>query len=258
MRHSYVVAHPDDDLVFMSPTLLDVLSLAHPVQVIYLTAGDAGQDAAYWGARERGIVAAYAAATHGEPASFTTARHDDVVVCSSQEQHVTLAFLRLPDGMLDGRGSSTYGNESLTQLWEGALATIASVDGHARYTQQRLSDLISACVSKFAPDVLHTLNPAPLPAGEHADHRSAALFALRAWKRLTPRPAIRFYMGSNSPSVPANVDGAALNRKKRIFHTYAAFDSAIAATGSIYEPMLEREYSVDGGSWVESPQTMTT
>jgi LmbE family N-acetylglucosaminyl deacetylase len=49
-----VVAHPDDDLLFLSPALLVSLSSGAPVHTVFLTAGDDGRAEMYWHQRERG------------------------------------------------------------------------------------------------------------------------------------------------------------------------------------------------------------
>jgi LmbE family N-acetylglucosaminyl deacetylase len=55
-----VVAHPDDDLLFLSPDLLDALRSGDDVRTVYLTAGDAGRAQEYWRGRTLGVGAAYA------------------------------------------------------------------------------------------------------------------------------------------------------------------------------------------------------
>ena len=40
----------------MSPAMLDILRGQDPVKIIYLTAGDAAKDEAYWRSREQAIA----------------------------------------------------------------------------------------------------------------------------------------------------------------------------------------------------------
>lgn len=47
-----VVAHQDDDLLFLSPDLLHDVQANRCVRTVFVTAGDAGRDATYWGGRE--------------------------------------------------------------------------------------------------------------------------------------------------------------------------------------------------------------
>src|SRR5947209_1280724 len=55
-----IVAHEDDDLLFLSPDLLHNVQSGGKVRTIYMTAGDAGAAASYWQGRENGSRAAYA------------------------------------------------------------------------------------------------------------------------------------------------------------------------------------------------------
>jgi GlcNAc-PI de-N-acetylase len=63
-----IVAHEDDDLLFLSPDLLHDLQAGHTVRTVFITAGDAADQVAggadqqrrYWMAREAGNRAAYA------------------------------------------------------------------------------------------------------------------------------------------------------------------------------------------------------
>lgn len=239
-RHSLLLAHPDDDLVFMSPTLIHVLRAGHAVQSIYLTAGDAGLGEKYWMPREAGIAAAYTEACGVR--DFTVRTHGKIATRASADGRVHLHFLRLPDGMLDAKGSAQSGHTSLTQLWTGACAQLYALDGSACYTRSQLLAQLEELLKKHTPQVLHMLNPGPLAAREHPDHQAAGLFAQAAAQGLDSPPALRAYVGSNSPQRPANVDLSDLHDKQRVFATYARFDDAIDVDDNIYIPMLAREY----------------
>ena len=65
-----IVAHPDDDLLFIDPDLAAVVSHATAVRTVVISAGDAGLDASYWKSREAGLRAAYARLA-GAPNSWT-------------------------------------------------------------------------------------------------------------------------------------------------------------------------------------------
>jgi hypothetical protein len=54
-----IVAHEDDDLLFMNPDLLHDISAGHCIRTIYITAGDAGSGQLYWLSRQQGSEAAY-------------------------------------------------------------------------------------------------------------------------------------------------------------------------------------------------------
>src|SRR4051812_7184638 len=49
-----IVAHEDDDLLFLSPNLLQDIQTDHCVRTIVVTAGDGGAGTTYWEDREAG------------------------------------------------------------------------------------------------------------------------------------------------------------------------------------------------------------
>ncbi|KAL4800236.1 hypothetical protein BDV19DRAFT_384595 [Aspergillus venezuelensis] len=55
-----IVAHQDDDLLFLSPDLLHYIQTNHEVRTVFLSAGDSGREASYWQDREEGVRTAYA------------------------------------------------------------------------------------------------------------------------------------------------------------------------------------------------------
>src|SRR6266852_3026889 len=65
-----IVAHQDDDLLFLSPHLLHDVQAGRCVRTVFVTAGDGGGGAGYWQTRENGPKAAYAE-MNGVPNSWT-------------------------------------------------------------------------------------------------------------------------------------------------------------------------------------------
>jgi len=66
----YVVAHPDDDLLFQAPDLQTDVSGNNCITVVFLTAGDSGTNSGYAKSREAGSAAAYAQMA-GTPNAYT-------------------------------------------------------------------------------------------------------------------------------------------------------------------------------------------
>lgn len=109
----FVVAHEDDDVLFMNPDIADAIAADHEVTVTYTTAGDLGDPAsdAYWIDRERGALQAYTYMLAGASAPAYDADHAtippgwrasivDLAGLSAvqyERDHVTLVFLRLSD-----------------------------------------------------------------------------------------------------------------------------------------------------------------
>lgn len=111
-----VVAHEDDDLLFINPDIQQALNAGHSMVVVYVTAGDLGDPDhdQYWQDRERGILAAYehmlgdrdAPAYVAPPATSALWRHEPAKVgplqfdrfhADSSGRGVDIIFLTLGD-----------------------------------------------------------------------------------------------------------------------------------------------------------------
>ena len=97
-----VVAHEDDDLLFLSPDLLHAVQGSVPVRTIFTTASDDGQSASYWQSLEKGSQAAYAEMA-GVANSWTKtdagiAGHPMPLYTLNGKPNISLIFMRLPDG----------------------------------------------------------------------------------------------------------------------------------------------------------------
>jgi hypothetical protein len=120
----YIVAHPDDSLIFQSPSLLQNIQNGLNVLTVHLTAGDDGMGESYWGDRELGIEAAYAlmagADNNWTTSALTVGSRQIVLDTLTTKSNITVAFMRLPDGGYpDGEGTALYNYQSLMQLWQG-------------------------------------------------------------------------------------------------------------------------------------------
>ena len=109
----FVVAHEDDDVLFMNPDIADAIAADHQVTVAYTTAGDLGDapSDAYWIDRERGALQAYTYMLTGASAPAYDADHATIppgwrasivdlagmAAVQYERDHVTLVFLRLSD-----------------------------------------------------------------------------------------------------------------------------------------------------------------
>lgn len=253
-----VVAHPDDDLLFLSPDLLQDVRAGGCVTTIYLTAGDAGRGTEYWAAREDGERAAYAkmygAANEWRNEALLVNGH---VVRSSTlaaRPSIRLVFMRLPDGNFDGQG---FGRGALHRLWEGPAPGLASVDSANSYSRDDLVLTLRALLQSATPRIVRTMDFRPAPygfgSGDHSDHVSTAYLTEVALG--AGHPALKGYMGY--PAVvagPENVEAPLLRAKTDAFMTYAKYDSAIRCTGfgrceshkrgGSYSDWLPRQYLI--------------
>jgi LmbE family N-acetylglucosaminyl deacetylase len=247
-----IVAHPDDDLLFMNPTIAEEITAGDPVTTVYLTAGDAGQDASYWEDRESGAKAAYALmagvdATDWVDETVTlNVEGAPVEVQSSfldSQPEVRLYFLRTPDG-IDGGGTPAYGLGSLEQLWDGAIDQVTTVDAAMSYSADDLTQVIGAILVRHAPtDILLQDDSADI---EHSDHVHTADFAESALPIFGEDVTVTRFQSYNSWGEEENLSAADVALVTEVFEAYAAFDPAVRDDGgAINEPYRDwilREY----------------
>lgn len=238
-----IVAHQDDDLLFLSPDLLHDIKAGHCVRTFYVTAGDAGGDKLYWLSRERGSEAAYATML-GLPENTVWVQrivklstHQFVTVANPRgNAYVSLAFLHLPDGNLNGQGFKASHDESLERLEAGHVSVLHSVDGQSTYTSDDLVGVLSKFMTAYTPQEVHTqaLRNAGHRFNDHSDHLAVGRYADRAFARYSGNAAapvsIKYYIGYPIRERPQNVAGDDLLKKVSAFTTYGKFDDSVCHT----------------------------
>lgn len=255
-RSCNVVAHLDDDLLFLNPSLQLDLDHGRGVRTIVLTGGDAGLGEAYWRGREVGLKAAYAqmagVADAWTPADAGVAGHAIAVESLDERPDVSLVFLRLPDGNMDGSGFASTGHMSLQRLWTSTAASATSLDGAESYTADDLVATLAVLMAGDAPPaVVRMLDfVGAFGDGDHSDHHASAYFALSAARAagITRRVG---HVGYPIAPRPHNLDDAQIARKLATFLVYAAHDpqvpTAVPGLGD-YGPWLGRYYPCGTGN----------
>jgi LmbE family N-acetylglucosaminyl deacetylase len=245
-----IVAHEDDDLLFLSPDLLHAVQSGHNVRTIFLTAGDGGARADYWEDREAGVKAAYAQMC-GTANSWTQtdagiAEHPIPVFTLSAYLSVSLAFMRLPDGNANGSGFPSTNHEALQKLWTGKISTINAIDGSSSYSKAALINTLTSLMSSFQPDQINTQDYiGTYGDGDHSDHHTVAYIVRAAAQQYTHPYRLTGYEDYNTSFLPANVTGADLVAKQNAFYTYAQNDILVCkCTSPCYTQWLQRQYTV--------------
>ncbi|KAL6234336.1 hypothetical protein BDW75DRAFT_169467 [Aspergillus navahoensis] len=251
-----IIAHPDDDLLFLNPDIQNDISSGSTVRTVYLTSGDAGQPYEYWTLRQAGLLAAYAQmagveSIWDESDAGVTGKDIPVYTLRSKPE-VSLAFMHIPDGSMDGNGFPATGQESLEKLWKGAIARIRTVDeSGTTYSRAELVSTLQQIMDSFAPDSLNSLDYLhAYGSGDHSDHTSAGLFTNQAAIASSFPGSVVAYRGYPIKLEPANVAGQDLVRKKEVFYTYAAYDESVCQSdltcvGMEYELWLPRLYTAN-------------
>lgn len=223
----YIVAHQDDDLLFMNPDIMNSIQAGNTVRTTFVTAGDASDSQAYWLAREAGIRQAYAQMA-GVANSWTVG--PEIIGGRSLQvrrligTNVSVIFLRLPD--------PTNGDPSLAELWSGATATLSSRDGLNTYTRGQLIDVLHQIMIASAAQRVATLDSTGNHLSDHRDHIHSALFAYSAHERYTSLHTLSIYRTYTIESYRVNLSSSEIATKWSVFRTYAANDSHIGGLGS--------------------------
>jgi LmbE family N-acetylglucosaminyl deacetylase len=250
-----VVAHEDDDLLFMSPPLLQMVERGDSVTTLYLTAGDDGLNAAYWEGREQGAMAAYTSMLGGGGVSWT----DGTVVpvagatalpsATPSSGSIQLVFVRLPDGNVDGSGFPSTGNVSLQKLLAGSIPSMTTVDGARSYTAASLRQTIAGLVSQVSPDLVMLQDFVHANAGptwsDHADHLAGSQFAFWAVAQSGVRTIATAWEGYQAgSSEAANISNPSLlAAKESAFADYYAHDDQVVPTAP--------DWATTYGAWLQ-------
>ena len=249
------VAHPDDDLLFLSPDLLHAIQAGGNLRTVYLTAGDAGLHASYWQDRESGVQAAYAEMA-GVANSWTqsdagVAGHPIPVFTLTDQRNVSLAFIRLPDGDVNGSGFASNGYQSLQDVWTGSIATIEAVDRSSGYTLSTLTSTLAYFITSFQAEQVNTLDyRRTYGDGDHSDHHTVGYLTRSAIAHCNSSVAFIGYEGYPVIPLPANVSDADQKAKQSAFFTYVQHDKPVRdliaeSASTPYDSLLVRQYRVN-------------
>jgi LmbE family N-acetylglucosaminyl deacetylase len=251
-----IVAHEDDDLLFLSPDLLHDIQAGRLVRTVYITAGDAGLDSDYWTGRQTGEKAAYSlmasASNSWVQSDAGISGHPITVFTLANAPAVSIAFMHIPDGNLDGSGFSTYGRQSLQKLWQGSISTIGTVDNSSSYTKASLTSTLTSLMTSFQPDTIRTQDyVGTYGDGDHSDHHTAAYFVQSAQQQYTTTHTMTGYQDYATSDYDQNVFGTDLTIKSNAFYAYGAddpgtCDSPSSCAGSSYSLWLPKQYTVVG------------
>ncbi len=254
-----IVAHQDDDILFMNPDIQKDLSLGRCLRTIYLTAGDSGNNADYWYLREAGSEKAYSKmlnipTTNWYNHTVKIADNQYVQIANPvNNKNVSLIFFLLPDGNLNGQGFAANGFQSLAKLYNASIPTINSVDKQSYYSKNQLINAIYAVFGKYLPTEIRTQNPNAF--GDHSDHVTTGKFATDAYNsyesiqfnNLDYLPFI-YYTGYPIRSLPINLSANDTKIKTEIFKAYIQSDFNTCKTiesclaSNNYGGYLNKEY----------------
>ncbi|MBI2588815.1 PIG-L family deacetylase [Candidatus Saccharibacteria bacterium] len=253
-----IVAHQDDDLLFMNPDLLHEVKTGNCIRTIYITAGDAGSGEFYWLSREQGSESAYS-----KMLNYSGVWIKRIVKIADNQfirvdnpkgnSKVSLIFLRLPDGNTRGQGFKVNNFESLEKLQNGKISVMYTVGHQSFYSYQQLEHAIVALMQTYKPTEIHTqANYISKKFPDHSDHMAVGYLARQAWEQYDIRVPIKFYIGYPIYENPVNVSDQDLQDKQAAFFAYGQFDSGVCdsvascdKSKTSYGAYLPRQYTVN-------------
>jgi LmbE family N-acetylglucosaminyl deacetylase len=253
-----IVAHQDDDLLFMNPDLARSIAAGDCVRTIYLTAGDAGNNQLYWLGRESGSKAAYEYLV-GSGKDVWVDRNvklaDNEIITISTPAHahnISLIFIRLPDGNINGSGFRASHYESLAKLEASRIKTIASIDGDTLLSSAQLTDALVSLMNTYQPAEVRTQAPINLSAiyPDHSDHVVTGRYASRAFSQYNSgnTATIAYYIGYPIHEYPTNIFGNDFSHKAAAFFIYGRHDGGVCNSAAqcdrvaTYSSYLDRQY----------------
>lgn len=232
-------AHYDDDLIFANPALQEALDAGGCLRTFFFTESDAGEGkSSYASNREAGIRAAYDVirGSSGPWTDQTVLLRNGITLTLTRpdgDSRVSLLFLGLPDGGLQGSGYRNTGLESLPKLVTGDIAEMHTVSSGQTVTLDQLQSTVVELVNSYgASEVLaHLPGFAEGSGGDHPDHRSVGrIVAAPVDAGLINGAIVQFAQGYPVAGRPANVTGDSLSRKLKAFSVYASRDPVISCS----------------------------
>ncbi|CAL9518716.1 hypothetical protein SUDANB95_03757 [Actinosynnema sp. ALI-1.44] len=245
-----VVAHHDDDVLFMNPDVREAVRSGKRVMTVFVTAGEAEVADAngYSASRQAGARAAYARMA-GVPDEWAGAAMDlaggrvgERYTLKAKPQ-VALVFLNLPE---DADPRADGGRGALRRLWHDRAGGVVSVDTltptggkmtePSTYTGNALIRVLVKIMDGFRPTVLRVQDSDPdpdypqwQPWHDHPDHVMSARFAeeaARVYQRSPDRPRLVVvgYRDYNIDRAPVNLGPGQQAEKLADFAAYQAHD----------------------------------
>jgi LmbE family N-acetylglucosaminyl deacetylase len=241
-----VVAHLDDDLLFVNPGISDRLHDGWCIVTVHVIGGADNSKFNYVLLRERGVRQAYARMA-GVPDRWTESTvsiagrpvHRMVLDAAP---HVVLLEMRLPGGQVRG------GRVPIGLVWDEG-ATIASYPmnadgsgGVARYDRAHIIATLGALLSQAT--LIYTLNPDTVPFLEHPDHIYCARITREAAHEAHAKAPIIYHLTYVTSNLPINVPAGKTQLKRDEVASYFAVDSD---GGNLAQVFGEYEWN---GNWV--------
>ncbi|HEY1549449.1 MAG TPA: FG-GAP-like repeat-containing protein, partial [Kofleriaceae bacterium] len=247
-RDLVLIAHQDDDLLFMQPDVIEAVRHGEGVINVYITAGNDNHGPGAANPRYQGLKEAYGAAAGDMnwDCGWIEVDHHAAQHCRLAAENVSLLFLAYPDGGEEGQFAG-----SLLQLWNGTIETSTTVaDRTAVYDQAGLIATIAEIIDDVKPRVIRTLDVTSNHGHDHVDHEIVGALALLAVAQTTQHPDVVAYRGYDIAGEPINKISPIFDEIHAILGRYEACTSKCGPCGtscttidSSHDEWLGRRYA---------------
>lgn len=241
----FVIAHFDDDMIFMQPELLRAIE-RDAVTTIYVTSGDEVHGIERADRTFNAARTAYGAAAGSQRwrCGYLWLDGWPIEHCRLADRPVSLVALGLPDGGLDGALP-----DGLLHLVEGsarALPILNRAGGGATATLDAAIATLAQLIAVSAPATMHTLDRAATHGRDHSSHLMSASLAFWAAARAGYRGPVIAHRGYNvedSPPTLSDADCAAVTPM------LAHFDACYFGCAECGKPCTALDLS--HGTWMQ-------
>jgi LmbE family N-acetylglucosaminyl deacetylase len=244
-----IVAHEDDDILFMNPDIQHSIAQKRCVETVFLTSGEWNGTSSmnrrqYAASRMKGTQAGYAVmAKVANSWTYTTSVFDGhriEVATLKGAPKINLIYIDIRDGK---DNVSPY---SLIDLYTGKKSSIKTIVPTSvpagvvatTYTKAGLTRTLQVIMSSYKASTIRTQDYLPSPElyPDHVDHVNGAKFATDAARdyaaTLTTGVDIVAYRDYNIIDSPVNLSTDQENEKNEVINAYKAHDSIFAHPGS--------------------------
>lgn len=244
-----VIAHLDDDMIFMQPELHAAIE-AGSLTTVYVSSGDPVKGDAHAEHTFEAAMIAYASVAHSSDweCGYLDIAGSPVHHCRLRDRGVSMIGLDTADGAPDGQYI-----ESPLHLVEGVVASLAILGPiGGRATTDSITAELAEILALTRPAQIHTLDLSATHGSDHSGHLFAASFALWAAARIADERPVRWHRGYDVGDAPITLSDSDY---ARVMPMLAFFDACYFGCGLCGAPCatldpghdrdLRRQYSSD-------------